>query len=505
MRLSTVQVLYLYFTAFVTGFSILIVEILGTQIISPFFGASIFSWSSLITVTLGMLAVGYAFGGWLADRYISYQLYFFIIILSGVTVSLVMKLDQPVLLFSDSYGHIYGPLVSATLLFSLPLFLLGLISPLTLKLRVSQIGSLGLGVGSVYACSTIGSVAGAVLSGFYLQTQYTLLVIFNGISFLLVFTAVLGVLIFIRGLTFRPLFFALPFLAVLFFPKIEAKTEEHSKIVERYKSHYGDVIVVDNVTDESTYRCLISTSGVESCIDQTRDEVVWSYIEEMIRIAKLEKEQSSKPYLEVLCIGVGAGDLIRHIMAFSKVDAVEINPKTIIAAREHFDFEENDNVNIIERNARYFLRKTSKKYDLILATAYSEDLFTAENFQLVKSRLSDGGLALQLLEAKSGDESMMAMSVFKTSRQVFPEAVFTAPAIYRFKNKLVDAIVHLPANKSYRANFSDSLYKRFEVDTEAALILTDNFNPYHFLITGEVRLVRDYVLDVGGHASLFRR
>ena len=59
---------YLYFTAAATGGIILIVEILGAKMLSPFFGASHFVWTAQIAVTLVSLAVGYSFGGWLADR-----------------------------------------------------------------------------------------------------------------------------------------------------------------------------------------------------------------------------------------------------------------------------------------------------------------------------------------------------------------------------------------------------------------------------------------------------
>ena len=43
-------------------------EILGTRLIGPFYGVSLYVWSSLISVTLVSLAVGYFLGGRLADR-----------------------------------------------------------------------------------------------------------------------------------------------------------------------------------------------------------------------------------------------------------------------------------------------------------------------------------------------------------------------------------------------------------------------------------------------------
>ncbi len=59
---------YLYVLVFVAGASVLAVEILGTRILGPFYGVSLFLWSALITVTLAALSVGYILGGRWADK-----------------------------------------------------------------------------------------------------------------------------------------------------------------------------------------------------------------------------------------------------------------------------------------------------------------------------------------------------------------------------------------------------------------------------------------------------
>ncbi len=59
---------YIYFTVFIAGAVILVLEILGTRIVAPFYGTTIYVWSSLISVTLLALTAGYFAGGWLSDR-----------------------------------------------------------------------------------------------------------------------------------------------------------------------------------------------------------------------------------------------------------------------------------------------------------------------------------------------------------------------------------------------------------------------------------------------------
>ena len=49
----------LYLTVFLTGASVMVIELLGTRLIAPFYGASLYVWSSLISVTMIALAVGY--------------------------------------------------------------------------------------------------------------------------------------------------------------------------------------------------------------------------------------------------------------------------------------------------------------------------------------------------------------------------------------------------------------------------------------------------------------
>ncbi len=63
-----VSIPFLYFLVSVSGACVLCLEILGTRILGPFFGVSLYLWSALITVTLAALSLGYALGGRYADR-----------------------------------------------------------------------------------------------------------------------------------------------------------------------------------------------------------------------------------------------------------------------------------------------------------------------------------------------------------------------------------------------------------------------------------------------------
>jgi hypothetical protein len=51
-----------------TGAAVMMIEVLGTRVIAPFYGVGLFVWTALIAVALVALAVGCRVGGGLADR-----------------------------------------------------------------------------------------------------------------------------------------------------------------------------------------------------------------------------------------------------------------------------------------------------------------------------------------------------------------------------------------------------------------------------------------------------
>src|SRR6476659_9006226 len=87
---------FLYATAGLTGAAILVVEILGSKMLSPYVGTSHFVWTAQITVTLVALALGYYLGGRLVDRSPRLELLFFCILFAAVYLALSVLLVQHV-------------------------------------------------------------------------------------------------------------------------------------------------------------------------------------------------------------------------------------------------------------------------------------------------------------------------------------------------------------------------------------------------------------------------
>src|SRR5437016_1968322 len=120
---------FVYLTAVLEGASVMVVEIAGARALAPFFGTSLAVWTSQITATLLFLALGYGLGGWLAKRASTWTLPI-VFVIAGAWLSLYPVIRTPVLdLTSGAMGVAAGSLISAAMLFGLPLMMLGATSP----------------------------------------------------------------------------------------------------------------------------------------------------------------------------------------------------------------------------------------------------------------------------------------------------------------------------------------------------------------------------------------
>src|SRR3954465_12322727 len=115
----------IYPTAFLEGAAVIIVEIAGARALAPFFGTSLQVWTAQITVTLLFLALGYGLGGLLARRIQSWTLAC-LFATAGLWLALYPLMRTPLLDFASSkLGVALGSLLSAAMLFGVPLLLLG--------------------------------------------------------------------------------------------------------------------------------------------------------------------------------------------------------------------------------------------------------------------------------------------------------------------------------------------------------------------------------------------
>lgn len=239
----------LYATVATTGAAVMMLELLGTRIIGPFYGVSLYVWSSLISVALIALSLGYYLGGVVADRQTGFRLSY-AIALAGLSAVAIPFLSRPVMLLTNDLGMRGGAFVSALLLFTVPLTFLGMVGPQVIKMATLRREGVGMATGSVFAISTVGSVVGTLLLGFYLLPELGSRAVLYGVSAVLCLLAVI-VALYEKRLGFDALgkvvIIGLVTGAGLWLKVDEAPlVSKDYRLVHEAESHYGWVRVIDD-------------------------------------------------------------------------------------------------------------------------------------------------------------------------------------------------------------------------------------------------------------------
>jgi MFS family permease len=162
---------YIYVLAFFSGMCIMAVELCASRLMAPFFGTSTFVWTNIIGIIMIALSAGYVVGGRLADRKPRLDVLLrlllsacgYLLVLPFVASPVVRWLSSLMVGLNSSFSFIFfGSLAAITLLFSLPIVVMGMTSPFLVRI-IAQSGHEGDSAGRIFGISTIGSVVGTFL------------------------------------------------------------------------------------------------------------------------------------------------------------------------------------------------------------------------------------------------------------------------------------------------------------------------------------------------------
>ena len=170
MKPLPLRLALLYGIVFVNGAVLMGFEILGSRVLAPSFGNSIFVWGSLIGVFMAGMALGYFAGGWLGDYWSSRYLLGALLAFPGLMLLIFPYYAFPCVewLAGVDLGPRIGPLMACLVLFLPPAVFLGAVSPYAFVLSIRDLRSAGRSVGALYAISTVGSIFGTLGTAFYL-------------------------------------------------------------------------------------------------------------------------------------------------------------------------------------------------------------------------------------------------------------------------------------------------------------------------------------------------
>ena len=399
-------------TVFVCGALVMIYEITGSRLLSPYLGASTYVWTSLIGVILAALSLGYWLGGKIADKKPDLKILAFVIFLAGglVSVTILLK-DLMLALIAESSAILeLKSVIAALLLFAPASVLLGFVTPYAVKLKMSSLADTGKTVGRLYALSTVGSILGTFAAGFFLipfvgseKTLYLIGASLIGLSILLVPFAL------------KPfnLMVLIMFVCAVGVNEFRAFYLFQTKELRDIDTEYSRVQIFQTTDNHGKpIRALaIDPYFVQSGMFLDSDELVFDYAKYYHLIRHFKPD-----FNETLMIG-GAGysfpkDYLKTYKT-AKMDVVEIDPQMTEIAKKYFRLAENPRLNIIHEDGRIFLNQSeSNKYDAILMDAFGSlfsvpfQLTTIEAVEQINRALKPDGIVIfNLGGAIGGDRS----------------------------------------------------------------------------------------------------
>lgn len=484
--------IYLYVIVFFGGAAVLAIEILGTRFLGPFYGVSLFLWSALISVTLAALSVGYALGGRWADRGPKYSRLSLVMAVSGIWLLILPWLRSPVLRMAEPLGLRWAVLVTAFILFFIPLVLLGMVSPYAIRLRASRLEEVGRTAGDLYAVSTVASVLSALVTGFILipNVGVTRLTLMIGIVLLL--GASIALMAARESRRSRTLTVLTLVTGAIILWRIPGETADpHQGLVAVEQSAYADIRVID--WDEDRY--LLIDGGGHTVIEKDS----WRSLFRYAVVMDIAKYLYRRPG-DLLLIGLGGGSIVKSFHQDGwDIDVVEIDPVITKVAKDYFGLQDSE-CRVFHMDGRQYLITHEEQYDLILMDAFGSSsipfhLVTDESFGLAKSRLKPGGMLALNIESV-GWKDVIVQSVGVTLKEHF-QNVLVLPTSEP-PNVLGNQIIMASDNKidfnedwlGRPFDFLSDAYKhwvvmqrnhawnnRFEPGADDAPILTDDLNP----------------------------
>lgn len=506
---------YISVVAFLTGASVMIVELAASRVLSPHFGNTLYTWTALIGVIMIALAAGYYAGGRLADRRPQPMLLLHLISAAAACVlivpALALKVTASLAPEGEQVDLLWGPLTAAMLLFALPGCLLGTVTPFAIKLLSlrSENERVGTSAGTVSGLSTVGSVLGTFGAGFVLIPSMSIRTIFIVVGLTLAVAAALGYAG-LLGTKMRSLPAAALVLVGGFFLSIVAESSEAPRppgTVEQIDTYYHQI----RVTRREGYNGKrITTIYMDQAAEGAQYEGSGDLVFTYTRFYRLEK--LFVPEMErAAFLGGGAYSMPEALVddhPGAVADVVEIDPAVEQLGRRYFRLDEYDGrVAPVVGDARSFLWSTEERYDMIFGDAYRgqqnvpSHMVTKEFFELVRRRLADDGVyMMNLIGALRGSQSRFFASVHQTLLEVFPEVyVFaTAPAFPELAQNLIlvapvrqlelseEELVRRSGEDEALASMAGTLVPEDLIDTSDGTVLTDDFNPVEYIVARQL-------------------
>ena len=516
---------YLYFTVFVSGMTSLAAEFGASRLLGNVFGTSNLVWAAIIGLILIYLTVGYFLGGKWADKSPDPKTMYAILAWGAFTLGIVPYISNPVLrLAANAFdnlqfdnlqvGVLAGAFAGVLVLFTVPITLIGMISPFAIRICMDDKSRAGNVAGTIYAISTIGSFLGTFLPTLILIPTIGTTRTFLVFSLALLFVALAGIGSSAGAKKMLPYLLMVIVLALLAIFGGRGGIKSTTGQIFETESAYNYIQVLE--FNGTRYLRLNEGQGVHS--EYSPDTLFYGGPwQQFLAGPFFNPDREPADVTRIGIVGLAAGTTARQSAAvFPNVtmDGWEIDPKIVKVGRTYFDMNLPD-LNVYIQDGRLGLEQSREKYDLIIVDAYRPPyipphLTTQEFFQIAADHLNpDGVLAINVGRAP-GDRRLID-GLATTIGTIFPSIyVMDIPDTF---NSIQYASLQPTEAANMQANLERFLTRsdvhpllvqsmmltlaNLQPAPQQTTVFTDDLNPIEWLTNN---LILNFLLEGGAEA-----
>ncbi|MEL6405144.1 MAG: fused MFS/spermidine synthase [Chloroflexota bacterium] len=427
---------YLYLLVFTSGMATLAIELTASRLLGYVFGNSNLVWANIIGLMLLYLTVGYFIGGRWADKSPKRSTMYTIALWGAFLSAFVPLVGRPVLTISaDAFQNFesalaLGSFVSVLVLFSVPVTLLGTMSPFAIRLAVTDVENAGRVSGQIYALSTVGSILGTFLPTLYFIPEWGTTATFLVFSGTLFVVAGIGLLLERQVktvATYSWMILVIGALIILIDNRPLRPAIDGFDLLYEGESAYNYIQVQE---DPNGYRYLFLNEGqgVHSQWHPTNIyyQRTWDFF---LAAPYFNADFAPDEMQSMLVVGLATGTIPRqHIAVYGDIpiDGVEIDPDIIEVGEDFFQMNETHmpSLTMYAQDGRYVLNQLDREYTVIGIDAYRPPyipwhLTTVEFFQEVQAHLADDGVMV-INVGRTETDRRLVDALTNTLYEVFP-------------------------------------------------------------------------------------
>ncbi len=481
---------------FLTGFVTMAFEIGGARVLGPYFGTSVFVWTSLIGIIMGSLSLGYWLGGWISVKRTDFVIFSLMLSFSALFIAIaaignIYILDRVVKYIP---GFRWQTVIASLSLFGPASLFFGMVLPYGVKLKITSVNTSGGTVGNLYAVSTIGSILGTFAAGFYLVPAFG----FTNVLFTLAVLMVLlsGIVALQHKKLLSSLLVVTVSVTIVFMWNRTMKKEvdyididtQYSRVIiyETEDAATGRPVKMLRVNDENSSAMFLDGS----------DDLVF----EVLKYYRLV-EHFKPDFKSALMIGGSGYAFPKYYLnkyPVAKLDVVEIDPGLTDIARRHFSLTDHPNLRVIHEDGRTFLNRRDRRYDALFMDAYKSmitipyQLTTREAVQGIYDVLvPDGVVFANIISTLDSENNQFLHAEVATYKSVFKKVMLFAvqyPKPTNEEKMYFQNIILVGLKSDEGVNFysqdpkiTEYLSHYFELDLNDNIkVLTDEYAPVEY-------------------------